>query len=63
MIVKQYYETRKDGVNLYITFSNKNKYIIQNETGVKYSEAIDVENANYTYTEIDEDIKYEDIEY
>lgn len=43
------------------TFSDAGKYIIQNETGAKYTEAIDVPN-KYTYTESDEDIpKEEDI--
>ena len=31
-------------------------YIIQNETGVQYDEAIDVENAPYTYSETDKPI-------
>lgn len=35
------------------TYSNAGKYIIQNETGVKYTEAIDVPN-KYTYTESEE---------
>jgi len=51
MIVREFYKTRQDGVNLYRTYSNTGFYILQNETGVIYSEAIDVENAPYTYTE------------
>ena len=31
--------------------------ILQNETGTTYAEAIDVENAPYTYTETDEPIE------
>lgn len=46
----------KYGDNLVRTYSDKGKYIIQNETGVKYAEAIDVPN-KYTYEESDEDIE------
>ena len=38
------------------TYSDLNKYIIQDQTGNKYEEAIDVFEATYTYTETDEDI-------
>ena len=37
------------------TYSDCGKYIIQNETGIKYSEAIDIPN-KYTYTESEEEI-------
>lgn len=53
MIVKEFFKTRKDGVKLYRTYSDENKYILQNETNTEYSEAIDVEDSGYTYTEID----------
>lgn len=56
MIIKEFYKTREDGVNLYRTYSDKDMMIIQNETGVIYAGAIDVENAPYTYTETDEPI-------
>lgn len=32
-------------------------YILQNETGIEYAEAIDVENAPYTYSETDKPIE------
>jgi len=51
MIIKEFYKTRNDGVNLYRTYSDDNRYVIQNETGISYVEAIDVEDAPYTYTE------------
>jgi hypothetical protein len=51
MIVKEFYRTRNDGVNLYRTYSNEGYIILQNETGIEYNEAIDVENARYTYSE------------
>lgn len=57
MIIREFYKTRKDGVNLYRTYSDSNKYIIQQPTGIEYREAIDVENAPYTYIESDRDIE------
>lgn len=51
MIVREYYKTRSDGVKLYRTYSDDNRYIVQNETDIVYTEAIDVENAPYTYSE------------
>lgn len=61
MIIKEEFRTRADGVKLFRTYSDEGKYIIQNETGVTYSEAIDVENAPYTYTESVEDIDTEEL--
>lgn len=50
------------GDNLIKTYSDAGKYILQNETNVKYAEAIDIPN-HYTYTETDEDIPdYPDLE-
>ena len=57
MIVREFYETREDGVNLYRTYSDENYKIRQIETGVIYDEAIDVENAEYTYKETEEKIE------
>lgn len=53
MIVREFYKTRNDGVNLFRTYSDEGLIIKQNETGIEYSEAIDVENAPYTYSETD----------
>lgn len=51
-----------NGRELVKTYSDSNKYIIQNETGVKYSEAVDVPN-RFTYRESEEDIeKPEEVE-
>lgn len=61
MIVKELYMTRSDGVKLYKTYSDKNKYIKQLPTNVVYDIAIDVENAPYIYIETDEVIKNEKI--
>ena len=57
MIIREFYMTRKDGVNLYKTYSDKGVYIIKQGTDEKYDEAIDVENANYTYEETEEIIE------
>lgn len=57
MIVTEFYGTRKDGVNLYKTYSDKNVYIRQVETGNEYSEAIDIEGAGYTYEETEKVIE------
>lgn len=54
MIVREEYITRTDGVKLFRTYSNENRKLIQNETGIVYSEAIDIEGAPYTYIESDE---------
>lgn len=64
-VTEVYYTTRSDGVNLY-RFAVPNiknektgefwppKFKIrQDQTGILYDEAIDIENAPYTYTETD----------
>lgn len=53
MIKKEYLETRVDGVKLYRTYSDTNHYIRQIETGNIYFDAIDIEDAPYTYEETD----------
>ena len=53
MIIKEFYKKRSDGINLYRTYSDSNLMIKQVETGDVYTEAIDVENAAYTYEETD----------
>ena len=59
MIVTEYYNTRKDGVRLFKTYSDINHYIRKVGTEEVYSEAIDVENAPYTYEETDIPIEEE----
>ena len=51
MVKKEYYKTLEDGTVLVRTYSDSNHYIIQDGTGIEYSEAIDPENMNRTYTE------------
>ena len=53
MVVKEFYTTRTDGVNLYRTFSDKNLYIKKIGTDEVYVDAIDVAGAEYTYEETD----------
>ena len=57
MIQREFYTQRKDGVKLYRTYSDAGMMIRQNETGVEYTEAIDVEGAPYTYTETETPIE------
>jgi hypothetical protein len=61
MIVKEEYKTRSDGVKLFRTYSDENRKIIQNETGIVFTEAIDVENAPYTYSESTEVIEADEM--
>lgn len=57
MIIKEFHRTRKDGVNLYRTYSDKNLKIQKVGTNEVYNQAIDVEGAPFTYVETDEMIK------
>ena len=63
MLIKEFFGKRKDGVNLYITYSDENFKIRQIETDVLYDEAIDVEDSNYTYEETNIPIEEEEVEY
>lgn len=60
MIVREFYRTRTDGVNLYKTYSNEGYLIQKVGTDEIYTEAIDIENAPYEYVETDE--KAEEVE-
>lgn len=51
MIVRTFFRQREDGTNLYRTYSDKNMMIRQIETNTLYDEAVDVENAPYSYEE------------
>lgn len=51
MIVKEFYRTRNDGVNLYKTYSDKALMIQKVGTNEIYDEAIDIQGAPYVYTE------------
>lgn len=60
MIIKEFYKTRKDGVNLYRTYSDQNLFIHKIGTDEEYMEAIDVEGAPYEYEETDKPIPVEE---
>lgn len=62
MIVKEFYAQRKDGVNLYKTYSNEGYMIQKVGTNEVYEEAIDVESAPYQYIETDQKIEHENEE-
>ena len=57
MIIIEYFKTRNDGVKLYKTYSDNNKYIHKIGTEEEYSEAIDIENSGYEYEETDKIIE------
>lgn len=61
MIIKEFYKKRSDGINLYRTYSDSRLMIRQVETGNVYAEAIDVENAAYTYEETDMSIDADEL--
>lgn len=60
-IVREFYKTRKDGVNLYKTYSDEGYMIHKIGTEETYSEAIDVENAPFEYEETTEKIETEEL--
>ena len=62
MIIKEFYETRKDGINLYRTYSDQSVYIRKVGTEEEYTEALDVESAPFEYVETDKTIETEESE-
>ena len=62
MIKKEYFITRRDGVKLFKSYSDANKYIRKVGTEEVYAEAVDVESAPYIYEETDIFIQEEKIE-
>lgn len=62
MIVREYLMTRKDGVKLFKTYSDQNKYIRKVGTEEEYDIAIDIENAPYTYEETEKEIEIVEVE-
>ena len=57
MVVKEFFRQRKDGVNLYKTYSDANFYIQKVNTDEVYRCAIDVEGAAFEYVETDKIIE------
>lgn len=62
MIIREFYIQRKDGVNLYRTFSDSGLKILKVGTDEIYDEAIDIESAVFVYEETDEPIETEEAE-
>ena len=60
-IVKEFYKTRNDGINLYKIYSNEGYIIHKLNTEEYYSEAIDVENMPFEYEETEEKIETEEL--
>ena len=56
-LITEYFRTRKDGVVLNRTYSDKGMMIERD--GIRYSEAIDPAELNRQYTETDEPIEVE----
>ena len=54
-IKKEFVAETAEGIKLYRTFNDEKRKILQNETGLIYDDAVDVENAEFTYTEIFEE--------
>lgn len=61
MIVREFYQRRYDGVNLYISYSDAGKKIHKVGTEEIYDEAIDVEDAPFQYEETDEPVDEEEV--
>lgn len=53
MIIKEFYKTREDGVDLYRSYSDEGLLIRKVGTEEIYTEAIDVSTATYEYEETD----------
>ena len=54
MVVVEFWRTKKDGTNLYRTYSDEGKKIAKVGTDEVYDEAIDIEESDYIYEETDE---------
>lgn len=52
MVIKEFYKTRNDGINLYKSCSDEQLKIKKIGTDEIYDEAIDVEDANFEYEEV-----------
>lgn len=51
MVIREFYLTREDGINLYRIYSDKNFEIQKVGTNEIYGESIDVEDAGFEYIE------------
>ncbi len=55
-IKKEFCFELADGTKLYRTFSDAGKQILQNETGVIFEDAVDVEGAIFSYSETETNV-------
>lgn len=62
MIQREFYREREDGIKLYRTYSDAGYYIQKVKTNEVYTEAIDVENSQFTYEETTTPIEIEETE-
>ena len=62
MIIREFYETRADGTDLYRTYSDAGVMIRQIDTGVLYTDAVDIDGTAHTYEETDTPIPGEETE-
>ena len=53
MLIREFYKTREDGVNLYRSYSDAKMMIHKIDTEEYYPEAIDVSTAPWSYEETD----------
>lgn len=62
MIVKEFYQVRKDGVKLFVTYSDENFKIQKVGTFEIYDKAIDIEDACFDYNETTEKIEVVEVD-
>ena len=55
-IKKEFCFELADGTKLYRTFSDAGKQVLQNETGVIFEDAVDVEGAIFSYSETETNV-------
>ena len=62
MIVTEYYRTREDGVELFRTYSDANKYVKREGSNVKYEEIVCEKERCSGIVESEEEIVHEVVE-
>lgn len=63
MIVKEFYRTRGDGVELYKTYSDSGVLIVKEGTNEEYDVAIDVKDSENVYAETDKSLDVTEDDY
>ena len=61
MLKREYFGKHINGKDMYRTYSDDGFFILQHPTEIKYVEAVDLEDAEFTYEETDEKIETEPI--